>query len=467
MNRLFPTLVALSVVAHVHAQKIAGGIDHTLAICSDGTVMAWGENIYGQLGYDSAPATYVPLPAPVSGVANVMAVNAGNHFSMAVKSDGTVWCWGDNSEGELGNGTVGGSTYTPGQVNGLSGITAIAGDCSAHALALKNDSTVWAWGRNYEGELGNGTGISTNLPVQAGTPSGIIAIAGGNFHSMALRNDGTVYVWGDNQYGQLGDGTNLPSLVPEQVLGLSGIVAIAAGGYHSLALKNDGTVYAWGYSSYGQLGHDVDTLVLYTAHPVLVEDLSGVAAISGGGFYSLALKTDGTVWTWGANSHGELGNGSTIGSKAYFPVQVNGLNGVLNIAAGFQHGLALTPDGVLHAWGNDLQGALGDGNHEVDSNVPVLATGLCAVSTTAVSEPAAAATPHFFPNPTAGLVHIEGISDGAFSSIRIHDILGREITAVNFDAARSAIDLSVLPSGVYSITFGVAGGMVSERVIKE
>lgn len=350
---------------------------------------------------------------------------------------------------------------------GISGVTAIAGDCTAHALALKNDGSVWGWGRNYDGELGDGTGMATTLPVQAVTPAGIIAIAGGNYHSMALRNDGTVYVWGDNQYGQLGDNTNLPSLLPEQVLGLTGIVAIAAGGYHSRALKNDGTVYAWGYSGYGQLGHDVDTLALYIPHPVLVEGLAGVAAISGGGFYSLALKTDGTVWTWGSNSHGELGNGSIIGSESYFPVQVNGINGVLHIAAGFQHGLALTPDGILHAWGNDLQGALGDGNYGVDSNVPVLANGLCAINTTAVNELAAAATPRFFPVPTAGLVHVDGIPGGAFASIRVHDVLGRAVTAVNLDAARSVIDLSALPSGVYVITFGAAGAQLSERVIKE
>ncbi|MGB5070062.1 MAG: T9SS type A sorting domain-containing protein [Flavobacteriales bacterium] len=468
MNRLFLTLVALSLVALLHAQKFAGGIDHTLAVCSDGTVMTWGENIYGQLGYDSAPATYVTLPATVPGLANVVAVNAGNRFSMALRGDGTVWSWGSNYEGELGNGTVGGSTFIPGQVNGLSGITAITGDCTAHALALKNDGTVWSWGRNYEGELGNGGGASTNVPVQAGTPTGIIAIAGGNYHSMALRNDGTVYTWGDNQYGQLGDGTNLPSGLPTAVLGLSGIVAIAAGGYHSLALKNDGTVYGWGYRSYGQLGDAVDSLVLYTPSPVMVMDLTGVAAISAGGFYSMALKTDGTVWTWGSNSHGELGNGSPVGVyKSFIPVQVNDLSGVLSIAAGFQHGLAMTTDGILHAWGNDLSGSLGDGNYGVDSNVPVLPSGLCELNATAVNEHPPAATPRFFPSPTAGVVHVEGISKAEFSSIRIHDVLGREVTSASLDSAQSVVDLSALPSGVYLITVGAAGSTVSTRVIKE
>jgi len=138
------------------------------------------------------------------------------------------------------------------------GITAIAGG-GTHSLALKNDGTVWAWGYNGYGQLGNGgTYTTSNVPVQAsGLTGGITAIMGGHHHSLALKNDGTVWAWGYNYYGQLGNGTNTNSNVPVRVSGLAGITKIAGGGLHSLALKNDGTVWAWGYNYYGQLGNGI------------------------------------------------------------------------------------------------------------------------------------------------------------------------------------------------------------------
>jgi hypothetical protein len=154
--------------------------------------------------------------------------------SLALKDDGTVWAWGYNGYGQLGNGTNTDSNV-PVQVSGLTGITAIAWGGS-HSLALKNDGTVWAWGYNGYGQLGNGTNTDSNLPVQVSSLTGITVIAGGSRHSLALKNDGTVWAWGYNGYGQLGNGTNTDSNVPVQVSGLTGITAIAGGGYHSLAI---------------------------------------------------------------------------------------------------------------------------------------------------------------------------------------------------------------------------------------
>ncbi len=168
------------------AQKIAGGESHSLAICSESTVRAWGYNFYGQLGN------------------------------------------GENGYGIYSN--------VPIQVNSLTGITAVAA-ANSHSLALKNDGTVWACGQNNYGQLGNGTNTDSNVPVQVSSLAGITAIAGGNFHSLALKNDGTVWAWGDNDNGELGNGTNTFSNIPVQVSSLTGITAIAGGVYHSLALK--------------------------------------------------------------------------------------------------------------------------------------------------------------------------------------------------------------------------------------
>jgi len=213
----------------------------------------------------------IDTPGTVSGLTGVTAIAGGYLYSLALKTDGTVWAWGWNPYGELGNGTFAGCSCgidTPVQVLGLTGVTAIAGGFE-HALALKSDGTVWAWGLQSFGELGNGTfgnpGLQTgsDKPLQVLGLTGVKAIAAVGFHSLALQSDGTVWAWGDNAYGELGNGTYTNSNTPVQVLGpggvgfLTGVAALAGGAYHSLALKSDGTVWAWGQNTSGELGNGV------------------------------------------------------------------------------------------------------------------------------------------------------------------------------------------------------------------
>jgi alpha-tubulin suppressor-like RCC1 family protein len=318
----------------------------------------------------------------------------------AARAQGTV-AWGYNADGQLGNGTFT-RTDTPVQVIGLTGVTTIAAG-NHHSLALKSDGTVWAWGQNLFGQLGNGTfttlTITTpydgiNTPVQATGLTGVTAIAAGVQHSLALKNDGTVWAWGYNFYGQLGNGTFTtidPSGVntPVQVTGLTGVKAVAAGGYHSLALKNDGTVWAWGYNLYGQLGNGTytNTSPFGIVTPVQVIGLTGVTAIAGGGYNSLALNSDGTVWVWGGNDQGQLGNGTYTTTKPFgidTPVQVIGLTGVTAIAGGFGQILALKSDSTVWDWGSNLDGELGIGTYTTTSppgiNTPVQVIGLTGVT---------------------------------------------------------------------------------------
>ena len=230
---------------------IAGGFYYSLALKSDGMVVAWGQYFNG--------TSFVPMYVPV-GLSNMVAIAAGGSHSLALKSDRTVAAWGHNGEGQ---------TNIP---VGLSNVVAIAGG-SSHSLALKSDGTVAAWGQYF-----NGTSlVPMYVPVDL---SNVVAIAGGGDHDLALKSDGTVVAWGYNAYGQ----TNSPA-------GLSNVVAIAGGGNHNLALKSDGTVVAWGYNASGQ-----------TNIPV---GLSNVVAIAAGGNHSLALKSDGTVVAWGYNGYGQ------------------------------------------------------------------------------------------------------------------------------------------------------------------
>ena len=295
---------------------------------------------------------------------------------MILKSDGTVWTWGDNI---WGSASV--NHRTPVQVESLNYIVAIASR-PGYFLALKNDGTVWVWGWRCPGQQNDVFAYERLIPVQVQNLNGIIAIAAGNYHSLALKNDGTVWAWGANTYGQLGDNSTTERNVPVQAANLEGISAIAAGDGHSLALKSDGTVWAWGLNQYGQLGDNTTIITRRTAEQV--QSLSNVAAIAAGGHHNLALKHDGSVWAWGSNSSGQLGNNTTTGNSGYnLPVQTHNLNSVIAIVAGDSHSYALKSDGTVWAWGAYVGGFFGDSpatNRILPVQIPTL-SGITAIST--------------------------------------------------------------------------------------
>ncbi|MGH9280258.1 MAG: RHS repeat-associated core domain-containing protein [Acidimicrobiales bacterium] len=327
---------------------------HSLASRTDGTVWAWGHNAYGQVGDGTTAQRNSPVAVP--GLADVVAVAGAAYQSAALLGDGTVWAWGGNWAGQLGDGTTV-ERHAPVQVQGLSGVRAIAAG-SSHFLALKDDGTVWAWGYNANGQLGDGTTQDRNAPVAVLGLSGVVAIAGGYAHSVALRADGTVWAWGHNGFGQLGDNTTTERRTPVQVQQLSGVRAIASGYFHVLAAKADGgSVWAWGYNAYGQLGNNT------TADqrlPVLVAGLSGVSSVAANGYSSAALRSDGTVRAWGYNANGQLGDGTTLDRRT--PVAVSGLSNVRGLAMGPNNGLTIKrDDAAAMAWGWNGSGAVGDG----------------------------------------------------------------------------------------------------------
>jgi alpha-tubulin suppressor-like RCC1 family protein len=322
-------------------QAIACGGWHSLAAVQSGAVWAWGHNNDGQLG--DGTTTDRATPVQVVGLTGVQAVSAGGSYSVALKSaDGSVWAWGINNTGQLGDGTTT-TRKKPVQVLSLSGMTAIASYDDGHSLALKkSDGTVWGWGYNGNGELGDGTTTNRTSPVQASGLTGMSAIACGGGHSLAVKGaDGTVWAWGYNSDGQLGDGTTTNRSKPVQVQNIQSVTAVACGEKHSLALKSDGTVWAWGHNYDGEIGDGTTT---NRGKPVQVVGLTNVIAIAAGDWHSLALKSDGTVWAWGYNPDGELGDSSNFNSAK--PVQVTGLANIKLIAACAFHSLAVEKSGV-------------------------------------------------------------------------------------------------------------------------
>jgi alpha-tubulin suppressor-like RCC1 family protein len=353
LNQSTPKVVAPKVVGEAFSSVSIGGA-HTVALntAAGGTVSAWGHNSSGQLGDGTLVTKTSPVPVVTSLVGpdltGVKAIAAGGKHTLAINADDTVLAWGSNLTGQLGDGTLVSKSVPVKVVNKtdglpLGGITAIAagGDFS---LALKSDGTVWAWGNNSKGQLGNNTLVASSSSVQVVMPnvdekpddlnddtlplSGIIAIAAGGSHALALKNDGTIYAWGYNEFGQLGNGTITSSKVAVTVVKHADLVAtvptaISAGLDHSVAIIG-GKVYAWGYNYYGQLGNGA---VLQSYSPVKSlekqvlkldgTDLPDIVEIIATGHHCIARDISGTVWTWGRNTHGQLGDGTSLSrSKA-------------------------------------------------------------------------------------------------------------------------------------------------------
>lgn len=345
--------------------SLAGANSHSVALKNDGTVWTWGENDLGQLGDGTRDSRYTHIQVSVITDTAIAAIAAGGSHTSVLKKDGTVWSWGYNYYGQLGSGTKSNWSLTAVQANGLTDVIAIASGQYVHMAALKSDGTVWTWGRNSNGQLGDGTTTDRYSPVQVNGLTDVIAIAAGRDHTSAVKNDGTVWTWGLNFSGQLGDGTTTDRYSPVQVSGLSGVAAITCGAGFTLALKNDGTVWGWGYD-----GGDGTT---NKTTPYQVSGLTNIISIAAKWNHAIALKSDGTVWTAGYNSSGQLGDGTTVDRTTF--AQVDGLTGITAIATGAEHSLALKNDGTVWAWGLNGAGQLGDGTI-INKTTPTLVTGL-------------------------------------------------------------------------------------------
>jgi alpha-tubulin suppressor-like RCC1 family protein len=329
------------------ATAMSTGEVHGLAIVG-GSVVGWGHNRSGQIG-DGSTADRTS-PVPVAGLSNVVNVSAGNAFSLAVTADGSVYAWGNNESGESGDGTAPADHLTPVRVTGLgpgSGVVAVAAGGS-QALALRSDGAVFAWGNNASGQVGDGTTATRTTPVAVnglGPGSGVVAIAAGGAFSLALKSNGAVVAWGNNESGQLGDGTApTDRLKPVAVAGLgagSGVVKIVAGGASSYALHSNGTLSVWGNNGAGELGDGLAPTDVHT--PKTLSGLPRYVDVAAGDQHALALASDGSVWAFGDNALGQIGDGTLV--RRPTAVAVMGLgagSGISAVYAGGTHSHALT-----------------------------------------------------------------------------------------------------------------------------
>jgi alpha-tubulin suppressor-like RCC1 family protein len=366
----------------VDGDELTAGTD-PLVFDSDGDVLSDGYEIT-VLGTDPLDEA----DGPQNFTDRKRLAGASSH-SVAIRQDGTVWCWGRYTVGELGDGRIGDPYYTGGwpptdqeysqgapvqaQMPGNPVIVEVSARHS-HSLALDDQGHVYGWGANYWGDLGVGNcGGSSNsdarTPFVYTNMPAMKSVSAGYYHNLGLTPDGDVWAWGSGWEGQLGAGHLGGGLTPFEI-DLDGIVDLSAGCRHSMALRGDGTVWTWGWNKYGQVGND-DTNDVY--YPVQVQGLGDVVDIVACNYDSMALKADGTVWMWGCNEQGQLGNGTTDPSGV--PVQVPGLSNVVRIGAGYHTPMAMTADGQVYTWGAGGNGQLGD-NYWDDSLTPIPIQGL-------------------------------------------------------------------------------------------
>jgi alpha-tubulin suppressor-like RCC1 family protein len=398
---LLVAFVAFSGLASAQAPTpVACGARHTVAV-HGGSVFAWGDNWSGQLGNTTMPMSSRPVEVP--NLQGVVDLAAGYDHTLALANDGTVWAWGGNFVGQLGAGVL--SSPFPTQVAGL-GASLAVGAGAWHSLALLQDGTVWGWGANGLGQLGDGTTINRPTPVPMILPGPAVGLAAADDFTLVLLTDGTAVACGGNcpgLFGTLITGFSVPHSIPARISGLSGAVQLAAGGWQALALTFDGRVWQWGsvWSSLqrtvvsglppvreigagrnhavardgdgriwswgntagnlsGQLGFPVSGAI-GNGSPRLVPGLTGVVRVAAGGDHTAAVRSDGTVWCFGSNVAGELGDGSD--PRALKASRVSTTGSFVDVAAGYEHSLALRSDGVILGFGRNWA-LLGDGTHD-------------------------------------------------------------------------------------------------------
>ncbi len=355
MKKIIATCSFLSISLFLQAQcwqtvSTGNAANHSMAIRSTGTLFGWGENVNGQVGDHTTTNRLSPTTVGTITDWKVLAVN-GTH-TMAIRSNGELWGWGENAGGELGDGTSSNKVAPTRIGTATDWDTLSAGAGFMHAI--KNDGTLWAWGYGGYNQLGVWAGVNVYTPTLVNSSTDWKAVSGGVFSAAALKTDGSLWQWGNGYY------QGAPSGVPVQIGTATDWRMMVHGAEHNLALKNDGTLWAWGNNLTGQLG-DGTSGGVHTGLPKQIGTDNDWLMIAAGGAASFAIKTDGSLWGWGSNAYGQLGNGTTIDKT--IPTQIGTAKDWKSVVAGSYYTLALKNDGTLWAAGLNDKGQLGLGNN--------------------------------------------------------------------------------------------------------
>lgn len=436
--------------------QIAAGATHSMGIKADGTLWAWGANEAGQLGIGNQ--TNQSIPKQVGTANNWQNVSAGLQHTVAIKTNGTLWAWGSNANGRLGNGVTSAvATTQPVQIGTATNWKSVeAGE--GHTIALKTNGTLWGWGFNAVGSVGDGSTTDRSVPVQIGTGTTWQNIYTGAYHSFAMKTDGTLWAWGLNAYGQLGDGTTVSKSSPVQIA-ITGIVSFAAGGFHAVAVKTNGTLWAWGNNEAGQVGNNT---IVDKSTPAQIGTSTTWTIAGAGDQHSMAVTANGVLYSWGLNSSGQLGIGST--TNKLVPTYVNSnFDGWTAMAGGYDHTIAMLPNGKLWVAGSNTDGQLGvtgitSSNYLTDVACPTSAP-------LSNNEFEAVAAMKVYPNPVNDMFTIS--LDREIDNITIYNLLGQEVITKVVKANEAAIDVSGLGAGTYFVKAASGNDVKTSKIIKK
>ena len=434
-------------------KNISSGYFQTIAIKSDGTLWTWGQNSYGQLGDGTIIDRNTPKQIGIS--INWQSVYAGYGHTIGIKTDGTLWAWGLNSSGQLGDGTIINKSI-PVQIGNDSNWQSISCGYN-HTVAIKNDGTIWAWGKNQFGQLGIGSKINKNTPTQIGIDENWKMISAGDFHTLAIKTDGTLWAWGFNDNGQLGDNTLIDKLSPINIDNSTDWLLVSGGGdFFTVAIKTNGTLWAWGWNFYGQLGDgtNLDKIV-----PTQIGIETNWKSIFAAVQHNLAIKKNGTLWAWGRNDFGgELGDGTLIDKN--YPIQI-GTSSWESISAK-AHSIALNNDGTLWSWGYNKFGALGDGTN-IDKNTPTqISCASLGLEKTSVENDSFLV----YPNPVNKILYFQNDANQSVDKIIITNLNGKKILEQKGTNNRQ-INVQNLQIGMYLLQVFSEGKIFQTKFIKQ
>lgn len=438
-------------------QSIAKGTYYTVAKKTDGTLWAWGYNNYGQLG--DGTNTNKSTPTQIGTQANWQSFAAGASHTAAIKTNGTLWTWGYNNSGQLGDGTWATYRNTPLQIGTATNWQSVAAGDS-HIIAIKSDGTLWGWGQNNYCQLGDATYMSHNVPTQIGTANNWAKVTANENYTLAIKTDGTLWAWGRNNYGQLGDGSYTNREEPVQVGSNNNWQTVSAGMQHAVAIKTNGTMWSWGEGFNGRLGDGS-----YDDHnvPFQIGTATNWQSVAAGDAHSVAIKTNGTLWAWGYNAYGQLGYNTSGGSGVdpSVPNQIGTATDWRNAAAGYLDSTATRNNNSLWAWGINNYGQAGT---DTTNGGTTLVGVVCLPSVLATESFETANAISIYPNPVHDVLNLT--SDAAITSATLYNVLGQNVLSKNINSNEGQINLSSFPAGTYFVKIDTGNQTKTIKIIK-